>query len=160
VHALGQFWRVMSDLFLDLARAEREGQVRSIAAVVAFIQQGLVAAAALPITYGVSVAGEHHWILPPEASLTFLVDVALPYVEAVFLRGMPFFGTVSFNAQAEQISPDQSRFCLWGALCRPATHHGGGDSTQPVDAGHVPPPAGSAAPLVPGSAAGGKATST
>jgi CO2 hydration protein len=115
VHALGQFWRVMSDLFLDLARAEREGQVRSIAAVVAFIQQGLVAAAALPITYGVSVAGAHHWILPPEASLTFLVDVALPYVEAVFLRGMPFFGTVSFNAQAEQISPDQSRFA-YGAL--------------------------------------------
>jgi CO2 hydration protein len=115
VHALGQFWRVMSDLFLDLARAEREGQVRSTAAVVAFIQQGLVAAAALPITYGVSVAGAHHWILPPEAELTFLVDVALPYVEAVFLRGMPFFGTVSFNAQAEQISPDQSRFA-YGAL--------------------------------------------
>jgi hypothetical protein len=54
-------------------------------------------------------------VLPPEAGLTFLVDVAVPYVEAVFLRGMPFLGTVSFNAQAQQISPDQSQFA-YGAL--------------------------------------------
>jgi hypothetical protein len=43
------------------------------------------------------------------------VEVALPYVEAVFLRGTPFFGTVSFNAQAQQISADQSQFA-YGAL--------------------------------------------
>ena len=115
VHALGQFWRVMSDLFLELARAERRREVRSIATVVDFIKQGLIAAAAQPITYGVTVAGTYHWILPPEAGLTFLVDVAVPYVEAVFLRGMPFFGTVSFNAQAQQISSDQSQFA-YGAL--------------------------------------------
>ena len=47
--------------------------------------------------------------------LTFLVDVAVPYVEAVFLRGTPFLGTVSFNAQAQQIAPDQSQF-TYGAL--------------------------------------------
>jgi hypothetical protein len=76
---------------------------------------GLVAAAANPITYGVSIAGQHHWVLPPEAGLTFLVDVAVPYVEAVFLRGTPFLGTVSFNAQAQQISPDQAQFA-YGAL--------------------------------------------
>ena len=29
-HALGQFWRVMSDLFLDLARAEAAGQVQPV----------------------------------------------------------------------------------------------------------------------------------
>ena len=114
-HALGQFWRVMSDLFLDLARAERSGQVSTIAHVVDFIKEGLVAAAANPITYGVTIAGQHHWVLPPEAGLTFLVDVAVPYVEAVFLRGMPFLGTVSFNAQAQQISPDQAQFA-YGAL--------------------------------------------
>ena len=114
-HALGQFWRVMSDLFLDLARAERSGQVSTIANVVDFIMDGLVAAAANPITYGVSIAGQHHWVLPPEAGLTFLVDVAVPYVEAVFLRGTPFLGTVSFNAQAQQISPDQAQFA-YGAL--------------------------------------------
>jgi CO2 hydration protein len=114
-HALGQFWRVMSDLFLDLARAERAGTVRSIAAVVDFIRDGLVAAAANPITYAVELDGQSFWVLPPEAGLSFLVDVAVPYVEAVFLRGTPFFGTVSFNAQAQQISPDQGRFA-YGAL--------------------------------------------
>jgi CO2 hydration protein len=105
----------MSDLFLDLAAAEADGRVRSIPAVVEFIKDGLVAAAANPITYGVEIGGETLWVLPPEAGLTFLVDVAVPYVEAVFLRGMPFLGTVSFNAQAQQISPDQAQF-TYGAL--------------------------------------------
>jgi CO2 hydration protein len=114
-HALGQFWRVMSDLFLDLAAAERDGRVRNIPQVVDFIKDGLVAAAANPISYGVEIHGQHFWVLPPEAGLTFLVDVAVPYVEAVFLRGMPFLGTVSFNAQAQQISPDQAKF-TYGAL--------------------------------------------
>ena len=114
-HALGQFWRVMSDLFLDLAVAERDGRVCTIPQVVDFIKDGLVAAAANPIRYGVEIHGEHFWVLPPEANLTFLVDVAVPYVEAVFLRGMPFLGTVSFNAQAQQISPDQAQF-TYGAL--------------------------------------------
>ena len=114
-HALGQFWRVMSDLLLDLAAAERDGRVRSIPQVVEFIKDGLVAAAANPIDYGVVINGERYWVLPPEAGLTFLVDVAVPYVEAVFLRGMPFLGTVSFNAQAQQISPDQAKF-TYGAL--------------------------------------------
>ncbi len=114
-HALGQFWRVMSDLFLDLARAERDGLVQTIDDVVEFIKAGLVAAAANPITYAVEILGERLWVLPPEANLTFLVDVAVPYVEAVFLRGMPFLGTVSFNAQAQQISPDQASF-TYGAL--------------------------------------------
>ena len=114
-HALGQFWRVMSDLFLDLARAQRQGQVGNIEQVVEFIKQGLVAAAANPITYAVEIHGHKLWVLPPEAGLSFLADVAVPYVEAVFLRGMPFLGTVSFNAQAQQISPDQASF-TYGAL--------------------------------------------
>ncbi|MFY7695510.1 MAG: CO2 hydration protein [Cyanobium sp.] len=114
-HALGQFWRVMSDLFLDLAEAEHQGKVGSIDDVVEFIKDGLVAAAANPITYRVRLADKDFWVLPPEAGLTFLVDVAVPYVEAVFLRGTPFLGTVSFNAQARQISPDQSSFA-YGAL--------------------------------------------
>ena len=114
-HALGQFWRVMSDLFIDLASAEADGRVSSIAELVDFIKLGFVAAAANPISYGVQIDGNHYWILPPEAGLTFLGDVAVPYVEAVFLRGTPFLGTVSFNAQAQQISPDQAKFC-YGAL--------------------------------------------
>ncbi len=113
--ALGQFWRVMSDLFLELASRHAAGRVGSIGAVVAFIQRGLVAAAAEPITYRVELEGGPIWILPPEAGLSFLADVAVPYVEAVFLRGTPFLGTVSFNAQAHQIPHDLSRF-TYGAL--------------------------------------------
>jgi CO2 hydration protein len=114
-HALGQFWRVMSDLFVDLAQAEAQGSITTIRELVDFLRQGLVAAAGQPISYGVTVAGEQFWVLPPDAGLTFLVDVAVPYVEAVFLRGTPFLGTVSFNAQAQQISPDQGQFS-YGAL--------------------------------------------
>jgi CO2 hydration protein len=114
-HALGQFWRVMSDLFIDLAQAEAQGSIATIRDLVDFLRQGLVAAAGQPISYGVTVAGEHFWVLPPDAGLTFLADVAVPYVEAVFLRGTPFLGTVSFNAQAQQISPDQGQFS-YGAL--------------------------------------------
>ncbi len=114
-HALGQFWRVMSDLFIDLAQAESQGSITTIRELVDFLRQGLVAAAGQPISYGVTVAGEQFWVLPPDAGLTFLVDVAVPYVEAVFLRGTPFLGTVSFNAQAQQISPDQGKFS-YGAL--------------------------------------------
>lgn len=114
-HALGLFWRVMSDLFADLAKAEAEAVVTSIEEVVAFLRDGLVAAAGLPITYAICLDGRHFDIVPAEAGLTFLADVAVPYVEAVFLRGTPFLGTVSFNAQARQISPDLAQFA-YGAL--------------------------------------------
>ena len=114
-HALGQFWRVMSDLFLDLARAHREGRIPSVASVVEFVKTGLVAAAGRPIRYAVQLHGATVAILPEDAKLTFLVDVAVPYVEAVFLRGMPFLGTLSFNAQATQIPHDQGQFG-YGAL--------------------------------------------
>ena len=114
-HALGQFWRVMSDLFLGLARAHREGRITSIASVVEFVKQGLVAAAGLSIRYAVQLHGVTVAILPEDAKLTFLTDVAVPYVEAVFLRGMPFLGTLSFNAQATQIPHDQGQFG-YGAL--------------------------------------------
>ena len=115
IYCLGLFWRVMSDLFVDLARRYAIKEVTCVNDVVHHIRDGLVAAAANPITYGVDVAGEKIWGLPPEAGLTFLVDVAVPYVEAVFFRGMPFLGTVSYNAQARQISPDISDF-KYGAL--------------------------------------------
>jgi CO2 hydration protein len=112
---LGQFWRVMSDLFLDLSDCYDQGKIKSIPQVVEHIRAGLVAAANLPITYGVKIRGQVYEIIPKSAGLTFLADTAVPYVEAVFFRGTPFRGTVSYNAQASQISPDQSRFA-YGAL--------------------------------------------
>lgn len=113
--ALGQFWRVMSDMFLSLSDRYDQGEIQSIAQVVDHIQQALVKAAADPITYGVRIGDRIFEVIPAEAGLTFLMDTAVPYVEAVFFRGTPFAGTVSYNAQAYQIPYDQSQFA-YGAL--------------------------------------------
>jgi CO2 hydration protein len=112
---LGQFWRVMADIFLSLSDRYDNGEITSIANVVDHIKDGLVAAALKPITYSVKIGDKVYDLLPKKAGLTFLGDTAVPYVEAVFFRGTPFSGTVSYNAQAYQIPPDQSRF-QYGAL--------------------------------------------
>jgi CO2 hydration protein len=112
---LGQFWRVMSDIFLDLSDRYDKGKIISIPDVVEHVRAGLVEAANKPITYAANIRGKTYEIIPKSAGLTFLPDTAVPYVEAVFFRGTPFQGTVSYNAQAAQISPDQSRFA-YGAL--------------------------------------------
>ncbi len=112
---LGQFWRVMSDIFLDLSDSYDRGEIKNIPAVVQFILDGLVASATVPITYKVKIGGQEYEIIPEEAGLTFLADTAVPYVEAIFFRGTPFPGTISYNAQAYQISYDQGMF-NYGAL--------------------------------------------
>ncbi len=113
--ALGQFWRVMSDIFIDLSDSYDRGEIKSIPAVVQFILDGLVADAARPITYTVDVRGEKFDLIPKSAGLTFLMDTAVPYVEAIFFRGTPFQGTVSYNAQAYEIPYDPGMF-NYGAL--------------------------------------------
>lgn len=112
---LGQFWTVMYPIFLTLSDEYDAGRITTIPQVVDHIRQGLVADAAKPVTYSVEIEGQTYDILPASAGLTFLMDTAVPYVEAIFLRGTPFFGTVSYNAQAQQISPEQSEFG-YGAL--------------------------------------------
>ncbi|MEB3217297.1 MAG: CO2 hydration protein [Nostocales cyanobacterium 94392] len=112
---LGQFWRVMSDAFMSLSDLYDKGKIRSIPQVVDHVKQGLVANANNPITYAVKIRDKVYEIIPQKAGLTFLMDTAVPYVEAVFFRGTPFHGTVSYNAQAYQIPPDQARF-KYGAL--------------------------------------------
>jgi CO2 hydration protein len=112
---LGQFWEVMSELFLTLAQRYESGKISSIPEVVEHIRVGLVAAAANPITYSVEVQGKSYDLIPKSAGLIFISDAAVPYVEAIFFRGTPFPGTVSYNAQAQQISPDPERFA-YGAL--------------------------------------------
>jgi CO2 hydration protein len=113
--ALGQFWTIMSAMFLELADRYEAGTIQTIPDVVDLIREALVAAAATPITYQVSWGQESYPIIPPEAGLTFLADTAIPYVEAVFFRGTPFPGTISFNAQAYQIPFEQGEF-TYGAL--------------------------------------------
>jgi CO2 hydration protein len=112
---LGQFWRVMADIFLTLSDYYDQGKITSIPQVVDFIKQGLVESATKPITYSVKIGDKVYDIIPKSLGLTFLADTAVPYVEAVFFRGTPFLGTVSYNAQAYQIPPDQARF-QYGAL--------------------------------------------
>ena len=112
---LGQFWRVMSDIFITLSDKYDQGQITSIPEVVNHILSGLVEAANLPITFAVNIKGKDYEIIPKSVGLTFLTDTGVPYVEAIFFRGTPFLGTVSYNAQAQQIDPDQSQF-TYGAL--------------------------------------------
>ncbi len=112
---LGQFWRVMADIFLELSQLYDQGKIKSIPAVVDHIKAGLVKDANRPITYTVKIRNQNYDIIPKSLGLTFLADTAVPYVEAVFFRGTPFPGTVSYNAQAYQIPPDQTRF-QYGAL--------------------------------------------
>ncbi|MCL2932939.1 MAG: CO2 hydration protein [Trichodesmium sp. MAG_R03] len=112
---LGQFWRVMSDIFITLSDKYDQGKIISIPQVVNHVLSGLVAAANLPITFAVNIKGKGYEIIPKSVGLTFLADTAVPYVEAIFFRGTPFLGTVSYNAQSQQIDSDQSQF-TYGAL--------------------------------------------
>ncbi len=112
---LGQFWRVMSDMFISLSDRYDQGEIKTIPQVVEHILNGLVEAAAKPITYKVEIRGKVYELIPEAAGLTFLADTAVPYVEAIFFRGTPFPGTISYNAQAYQIPYDQSIFA-YGAL--------------------------------------------
>ena len=112
---LGQFWRVMSDIFINLSDSYDRGEIKSIPEVVQFILDGLVADAARPIVYAPKIGNKQYDIIPKSAGLTFLMDTAVPYVEAIFFRGTPFTGTVSYNAQAYEISYDLGMFD-YGAL--------------------------------------------
>lgn len=112
---LGQFWRVMSDMFISLSDRYDRREIQSIPQVVDHIKDGLVEAATKPITYRVKIRDEVYDIIPASAGLTFLMDTAVPYVEAVFFRGTAFFGVVSYNAQAHQIPQHQQEF-TYGAL--------------------------------------------
>jgi hypothetical protein len=61
---LGQFWRVMSDMFLELADRYENGEITSIPQVVEHIQTGLVENANLPITYAATIRGKTYEIFP------------------------------------------------------------------------------------------------
>jgi CO2 hydration protein len=108
--ALGVFWSVMAPMFLNLSDRYDRGEIKSIPDVVEHVLNGLVEAASKPIDYTVKIGGQAYEIMPESAGLTFLMDAAVPYVEAVFFRSFPFRGTVSYNAQAHQISSDPADF--------------------------------------------------
>jgi CO2 hydration protein len=107
---LGQFWQVMYQMFYDLSDAYDRKEVTSIGDVVDFVKAGLVAAASLPIVYSVDIHGQRYDLIPESAGITFLMDAAVPYVEAVFFRSLPFMGTLSYNAQERMVPYGQERF--------------------------------------------------
>lgn len=112
---LGQFWEVMSEIFLTLAERYRQGEITAIPQIVDHIRDGLVKNAARPITYGPLVRGQAYDLLPASAGYCFLKDAAIPYVEAIFFRGTPFMGTMSYNAQQNEV-PDVLGDFDYGAL--------------------------------------------
>jgi CO2 hydration protein len=123
---LGQFWTIMHHLFMDLETAYRNKDVTSVADIVSFVKEGLVANAAVPITYAVTIKGKTHDILPASKGLTFLADAALPYVEAVFFRSLPFMGILSYNAQARLVPQEQDKFTYGALFADPLPAGGGG----------------------------------
>ncbi|MEP0916224.1 CO2 hydration protein [Leptolyngbya sp. DQ-M1] len=124
--ALGQFWTVMSDMFLNLSDRYDNGEIKTIQDVVNHVKAGLVNNAALPITYAVKIGDCTYEIIPESAGLQFLMDTAVPYVEAVFFKSFPFMGTVSYNAQARQIPLEQERFSYGALYADPLPVGGGG----------------------------------
>lgn len=124
--ALGQFWTVMSDMFLKLSDRYDNGEIKTIQDVVNHVKAGLVDNAALPITYAVKIGDRTYEIIPESAGLQFLMDAAVPYVEAVFFKSFPFMGTVSYNAQARQIPLEQERFSYGALYADPLPIGGGG----------------------------------
>ncbi|MGD1901309.1 MAG: CO2 hydration protein [Geitlerinemataceae cyanobacterium] len=112
---LGQFWTVMSDIFLKLSDEYDAGEISSATQVSEFVLAGLQDAAADPIYYTLSIRGEDYDLVPKSKGFGFLMDAGVPYVEAIFFRGTPFLGTVSYNAQAFQISSNPGEFA-YGAL--------------------------------------------
>ncbi|MDX2271740.1 MAG: CO2 hydration protein [Cyanobacteriota bacterium] len=112
---LGQFWRVMSAMFLHLSDRYDQGEITTIPQVVDHVLQALVEAANKPITYAPEINGQRFDLIPATVGLTFLADTAVPYVEAVFFRSFPFMGTISYNAQAHQIPVELENF-TYGAL--------------------------------------------
>lgn len=112
---LGQFWTIMSKMFLDLADRYNRGEITAIPQVATHIRDALVADAATPITYSPLVRGQRYDILPESAGYTFLKDTGIPYVEAIFFRGTPFMGIFSYNAQNNEVPYVPGEFA-YGAL--------------------------------------------
>jgi hypothetical protein len=123
-HALGQFWRVMSDLFIDLAAAERSGRVDTVAAVVEFLKDGLVAAAAQPITYAVMIGEERFWLLPPRPASPSWSMWLFPTWKPCFCGACPsWHGQLQRPGPADLAGPGPIR--LRRPVCRSPAHHGG-----------------------------------
>jgi CO2 hydration protein len=107
---LGLFWEVMAPVFFEMSDLYDEGKLTSVPEAMDFLVNGIFAVAGRPIYHHAYINGECYEIIPKSQGFTWLYEAALPYVEAVFYRTAPFRGTKSYNAQANEIPPDQKDF--------------------------------------------------
>lgn len=75
-----------------------------------FLVNVIFAVARRPIYHHVHIRGEVYEIISQIQRLYWRYKAALPYVEAVFYRAVPFRGTKSYNAQAKLVPEEQKDF--------------------------------------------------
>jgi CO2 hydration protein len=107
---LGLFWEVMAPVFFEISDLYDEGKITTVPEAMNFLSQKIFWIAGRPIYHHVYVKGKCYEIIPKSKGFMWLYEAAFPYVEAVFYRTSPFRGTKSYNAQANQIPPDQVDF--------------------------------------------------
>jgi CO2 hydration protein len=107
---LGLFWEVMAPVFFEMSDIFDEGGFKGVPDAMDFLVNGIFAIAGRPIYHHLYVGDECYEIIPKSKGFTWLYEAALPYVEAVFYRTVPFRGTKSYNAQAKQVPDDQKDF--------------------------------------------------
>lgn len=107
---LGLFWEVMAPVFFEMSDLYDEGKITSVPEAMNFLVNGIFAIASRPIYHHVYIRGECYEIIPKSKGFRWLYEAALPYVEAVFYRSVPFRGTKSYNAQAGLVPDDQKNF--------------------------------------------------
>ena len=115
--ALGQFWRVMSDMFLSLSDRYDAGEINSIPDVVQHILDGLVADASRPITFEVDIKGEIYTIIPEEAGLTFFDGNSCALRRGGFLSWISFLRYSFLQCPSQSSTPWAGGFYLWGFIC-------------------------------------------
>ncbi len=107
---LGLFWEVMAPVFFEMSDLYDEGKLSSVPEAMDFLVNGIFAVAGRPIYHHLYIGEECYEIIPKSEGFTWLYEAALPYVEAVVYRTSPFRGTKRYNAQAQQVPPDQADF--------------------------------------------------
>ncbi len=107
---LGLFWEIMAPVFFEMSDLYDDGTFKTVPDAMNFLVNGIFAIAGRPIYHHVYIDGKCYEIIPKSKGFMWLYEAAWPYVEAVFYRTAPFRGTKSYNAQANEVPPDQIDF--------------------------------------------------
>ena len=134
---LGQFWRVMSDIFQHLANEYNAGNITAVPQVVELIKQGLVDSASKPITYSVKIRGTVYDIIPEVGRHHLFVRHGRTLRRVYFLSRHPFLRH-RFLQRAGAPSADRSKSVwLWRTLRRSAADWWRRHSAHAANAGYA-----------------------